>query len=254
MQSEREVQDYVSDLQEEIRYRIPSSLLYHTWWNQTMLSLVNIKGKILDCGCGTGILANMLQPKSGTLIGLDLSFGMLKHAKNKMNHLTTGDVQKLPFQTESFDLLVGRSLLHHIPNPEEGVAEMARVLKPNAEIVLVDTNRSLLSTIPRLVANRSEHFSEDHKNMRHTELVGLLEKHFIVDKVLFFGYLAYPIGFPDILDISRFLPFPIQITKALIQIDRLIGSIPLVKRQSWGLMVKGRKIDHQSDSKEEKPR
>ncbi len=209
-----------------------------------MLSFVSCRGRILDNGCGTGILCEALLGKELEVVGVDISFKMLVYARKRMQRLVLGDSQRLPFADGAFDLIVGRSLLHHLHNPAHGVAEMARILRAGGEMLVVDTHRSLISAIPRLMANRGKHFSEDHKNMALLELVRIIGRHFIIDTIHCFGYLAYPIGFPDIIDIGKYLPFAVPMTKILIKIDELIAHIPLLKTQSWGVMIKATKREN----------
>ena len=212
-----------------------------------MLSFVSMKGRILDNGCGTGILFEALSCERRQIFGLDISQNMLRYAQKKAEKIVLGDSQELPFRERTFDLILCRSLLHHLPNSIKGIAEMARVLREGGEIILVETNRSVLSYIPRVIAKKGEHFSDDHQNMSSTKLVSLLQRFFRIDRVYHFGYFAYPIGFPDILDIGKYLPFPATITKIFIKIDEWIAKMPLIRTQSWGIMMKGTKKENCND-------
>ncbi len=125
--NEIQVQDKVSEDYEDIRYVKEYSVLYQNSWFKTMTLLIDQKGLILDNGCGIGNLVEFL-PKN-EIIGLGISRGMLTKANERMNTLVNGDSQRLPFKDETFDVIVCRALLHHLPNPKEGVSEMYRVLK-----------------------------------------------------------------------------------------------------------------------------
>jgi len=240
MKGELEVQAFAADFYEESRYQKEYSRYYHDWWNRKMVSLTSKRGKILDNGCGTGILLETLRD-IGFIVGSDISHKMLKYAKARSNDLVLGDSQSLPFRDEHFDVVLGRSLLHHLPEPVRGIGEMARVLKKGGEMVVVDTNRSLLSALPRYLAKKGEHFSDEHKNMEADELIDAISRFFAIDRVLYFGYFAYPLGFPDMFDIGKYLPYPLIITKSLIMIDSFISKLPILKKQSWGIMIKAHK-------------
>ena len=242
--TEIDTQNYVSGLYEEQRYKKPYSRIYHDWWTQEMLSLVSCRGCVLDNGCGTGILSEAISGKEIELIGFDISQKMLKQASKRIERLVLGDSQRLPFADGAFDLVVGRSLLHHLPDPAKGVAEIHRVLRGGGEMVVVDTNRSLISTIPRAVVKRGEHFSDDHKNMTLSQLFNVIDRYFDIDFVRYFGYLAYPFGFSDIVDMGKYIPFAASLTKALINLDELIARIPLINTQSWGVMIKSTKPEY----------
>lgn len=240
--SEIQTQELASGYYEEKRYREDHSRYYHDWWTAKLLSLVDVRGRVLDNGCGTGILFQALPDAPCTLYGIDISKGMLTYARPRSRRLVLGDSQNLPFRSASFDLVVGRSLLHHLPDPGRGIREIARILKPGGQVAVVDTNASLLSALPRGLARRSDHFSDDHKNMSARGLADMIREFFTVDAVYHFGYLAYPLGFPDILDIARFIPRPLAVTKMLTKLDALISTIPLLRTQSWGVMIKGTRM------------
>lgn len=236
------VQNYVSQFHENQRYQISYAHCYHSWWTKKMLSFLSLKGNILDNGCGTGILIKSLNKKKFNIVGVDRSYNMIKYAKYHSKRFVLGDSQQLPFQDAIFDIIVGRSLLHHLSDLSSGVAEMARLLKVNGEIILTDTNNSLLSILPRTLAYRRKHFSDDHRNMVISELTHIIEEYFRIDIIYYFGYLAYPIGFPDIIDIGKYLPYAEPLTKLLIKVDECISLIPWIKTQSWGVMIKATKI------------
>jgi ubiquinone/menaquinone biosynthesis C-methylase UbiE len=103
-------------------------------------------GRVLEVGAGTGFfLINLAL--GGCLDGAelhatDLSDGMLEVCRrNGLEHgldITTrqGDAESLPYEDESFDLVIGHAFIHHLPVPGTAIAEMARVLKPGGTLVL----------------------------------------------------------------------------------------------------------------------
>ncbi len=231
------VQDKVAIEYEQKRYQVAYAKQYHNWWTDQMLAKVKTNGKILDNGCGVGLLHERLD--STEIVGLDLSSEMLKRAKTHYDKLVLANSQKLPFKDESFDLVFCRSILHHLPKPELAVEQMSRVLKPNGEIVLVETNASILSTLPRKIANKGEHFSEEHQNMSKAKMKELLEPYFEIDEICYFGYIAYPtLGFPDLVGFYKYVPLKSLFTPVLMAIDKVLSLIPLVRSQSWAILVK----------------
>ncbi|MFP4635310.1 MAG: class I SAM-dependent methyltransferase [Nitriliruptoraceae bacterium] len=103
-------------------------------------------GSMLEVGTGTGFfLINLAL--GGCLDGArlhatDISAGMLEVcAANGEAHgldITTrqGDAEALPFDDESFDLVIGHAVLHHLPVPALALAEALRVLKPGGTLVI----------------------------------------------------------------------------------------------------------------------
>ena len=239
---EIEVQDQVAVEYEQVRYQNEYAKRYHNWWTSLMLSQVSVDGRILDNGCGIGNLFEMVP--ADRIVGLDLSTQMLKHAAKRSSRLVLGNSQQLPFKDNSFDLVFCRSLLHHLPQPELAVKEMYRILKPAGEVVLADTNTSLLSALPRMIAVRGRHFSHEHKNLNRRFLEKLLKPYFSIDKVLYFGYIAYPVlGFPDMASLFKFVPFKLFAAAAMMWLDKVISHIPLVRTQSWGILLKGTALE-----------
>jgi ubiquinone/menaquinone biosynthesis C-methylase UbiE len=237
---EIEVQDEVAAHYRDTRYSNPWSKKYHESWTELMVGGVKTTGQILDNGCGIGELHHRLP--DADITALDISAEMVRIAGEKYERVLIGDSQRLPFEDGSFDLVMARSLLHHLPEPETGVREIGRVLRPGGRVVAIDTNSSLLSYLPRLIANRGEHFSEEHKNLRRKELLASFAGEFEIERVHFFGYLAYPIlGFPDLVDLFKYVPLKRFSYGALMGIDGILSRIPLVRSQAWGLLVQARK-------------
>ena len=235
------VQDRVAIEYEMKRYKEVYSKRYHDWWTQQMITGLNLRGRILDNGCGTGLLSEFAPQEN--LVGTDISTEMLKMAKMRgYGNLVRGNSMVLPFCQESFDSIVCRSLLHHLPDRAKAVEEISRVLKPGGTAVFADTNKSILSSLPRKIANRGEHFSEDHANLGRKEITGLLEEKFSITRIQFFGYVAYPlIAFPDLVKVFRFFPLKNVCYSLLMGIDLFLSRTPLLKTQSWGIIVSARK-------------
>jgi ubiquinone/menaquinone biosynthesis C-methylase UbiE len=95
-----------------------------------------VGARILEVGCGPGnalaALANRCEPS--LLVGLDVDTELLEVAKRAVERegvaatLVHGDVRGLPFQTESFDVVVDFGTCYHIADPELALREVERVL------------------------------------------------------------------------------------------------------------------------------
>jgi len=116
---------------------------------------------------------------------------------------------------------------------------MHRVLRPAGEVVAAETKDSLLSVLPRKIAGGGEHFSSEHKNLTRRNLEAMFEPYFTIDHVAYFGYIAYPLlGFPDIVNVFRFVPFKSAVSAVLMGIDNVIARLPILRPQSWGILIK----------------
>jgi len=237
---EIETQDFVSDFYEEKRYTLSYSRAYHHWWSQKMISFVRPQGRILDNGCGIGHFAEFLG--GFDVIGLDISTEMLKYARKRYKKVVQGDAQNLPFPNEYFDTVLARSLLHHLPDPYQGVSEICRVLVPGGRVIFSDTLNSILSNLPRKVLKRGQHFSLEHKNFHKSKIIDIVGSKLTIEKIYYFGYIAYPLlGFPDIINIYKYFPVKKFITPLLIKIDELISNIPIINQQAYGIMILAKK-------------
>jgi len=101
-----------------------------------------VPSKLLDVGCGTGYLLQMARSKKFEVTGLDASSGMLKQAQKKYNFtesmLVFGLANQMPFDDESFDVVIACGSLVHIPEIETSAQEMLRVVKKGGLIRIVD--------------------------------------------------------------------------------------------------------------------
>jgi ubiquinone/menaquinone biosynthesis C-methylase UbiE len=241
---EIEIQNKIALLYDEKRYHSPHSLIYHRWWIEKMVSTIEGKEElILDNGCGVGISAKFIPELTSRLIGIDISKNMILTAKRKIPLLVLGDSHFLPFADSVFAAVISRSLLHHMQDPLIGVKEMVRILKPRGEIVLSETLSTPLSKPGRFFLKKfSGRFSKLHKNFSKDYLLNLLEPFFVIETVLPFGFIAYPLmGFPDIIDFSKLIPLPHKFCDFLIQIDEKITRSRIGQLLAWGIIVKGRK-------------
>lgn len=88
--------------------------------------------RILDAGCGTGAVANLLA-SLGSVTAMDFSTDALRfcHADQVPAHLVAGSVNALPFASAAFDVVVSLDVLCHRSVDDAGaLREMARVLRP----------------------------------------------------------------------------------------------------------------------------
>ena len=98
-------------------------------------------GRVLVNGIGTGLDLPYL-PEDNHYIGLDLTPAMLIKANARRHNLrlelVQGDSQRLPFPDSSFDHAILHLILAVVPNPEQCLAEAARVVKPGGTLQIVD--------------------------------------------------------------------------------------------------------------------
>lgn len=108
----------------------------------------NVGKTVLDAGCGTGLLYSFINSRKQQFknmemyIGIDISYGMLKKAKLKIDkgtilaELIRADADFLPFRSKVFDSVLAFTLLQNMPNPNITCYELLRVIKDRGLLIL----------------------------------------------------------------------------------------------------------------------
>jgi SAM-dependent methyltransferase len=102
-------------------------------------------GTVLDVGCGTGSLARRLSSLGYDVTGADPSDGMLEvmRARSPEIRAVRASGAELPFEPDSFDIVLSVATFHHIADPASvraTLAEMTRVSRPAGRILIWDHN------------------------------------------------------------------------------------------------------------------
>lgn len=102
---------------------------------------------LLDCGCGTGAMISLLHENdsSKNYTGLDITPRMIKVANEKKlqsAQFIVGDCEEIPFEDESFDVIICTNSFHHYPNPQRFFDNAYRVLRKGGYLILQDYTAS----------------------------------------------------------------------------------------------------------------
>jgi ubiquinone/menaquinone biosynthesis C-methylase UbiE len=101
-------------------------------------------GSVLDAGMGPGQICRDLTDRGWTVSGLDVSPGMVAHARAKVpeaaDRMVVGDLRRLPFGDEEFDAVVSSGVLDYVPDYAAAVRELVRVLRPGGVAVITMPN------------------------------------------------------------------------------------------------------------------
>jgi SAM-dependent methyltransferase len=105
--------------------------------------------RILEAGCGAGLLALDLARRGYTVVATDVNQGMVEAARREVAdaHLDgavtvrSGDAHSLDFPSDSFDLVVAVGVVPFLHSPVQALREMHRVLRPGGHVLLTSDNR-----------------------------------------------------------------------------------------------------------------
>lgn len=125
---------------------------------------------VLEAGCGAGWTwaeATTPVPPGIDLLLTDLSPAMVDEAVDRVGVTgrydrvagSTADLQQLPFEAGRYDRVVANHMLYHLPDPARGVAELARVVRPDGMVVAATNGRRHMR---ELWAIRAEIFGLEH--------------------------------------------------------------------------------------------
>lgn len=111
------------------------------------------KKRVIDVGCGAGILSESLCKRGALVTGIDAASEVIEVAKNhaKENHLESIHYEVALAESyaeanpESFDVLTCMELLEHVPDPLSLIKACAQLIKPNGDLFFSTLNRNLKS-------------------------------------------------------------------------------------------------------------
>ena len=99
--------------------------------------------KVLEIGCGAGLLCLELAKNASHVVGIDISHVVLDFANHMKDYLGCGnvlfqhgDAEHLAFEDESFDVVICSEVLEHLLDPQTVLKEIRRVVKQNGTVIL----------------------------------------------------------------------------------------------------------------------
>lgn len=170
-------------INKDVKQRFNNVLQEHIKRYELACKFVQDK-KVLDAACGAGYGAKMLELAGAKqVIGIDISSGSIESAtvdySSDKTSFLVGDVNKLPFEDESFDVVVSFETIEHISDGTAWINEAFRVLKSKGIFIV--------STPNRIMTNPGLFMGEKPLNIYHTfeyslnEFIGeLLKKYDIM--------------------------------------------------------------------------
>ena len=140
------ISEYNKKLYEKIFFNGNNKLYYraHELKIQKIIQLIDgSPKKILDLGCADGWFGKLLKDKfNAKVYGTDIGEKMLKIAENRGLIIKKFDlsVNKWPYESDFFDLIIAGDIIEHIYDTENFVSECKRVLKTNGQLIISTPN------------------------------------------------------------------------------------------------------------------
>ena len=147
--------------------------------------------RVLDVGCGGGLLSEAFAAMGCEVTGVDRSAPTLASARahavqsGRSIRYLDGSAESLPSDAQAFDVVVCCDVLEHVDSPDVVIGEIARVLKPGGAFLFDTINRTLRSNLvaiklaqdwrPTRLIPRDVHVWD--KFIRPDELVALMDRH-----------------------------------------------------------------------------
>lgn len=107
---------------------------FNTVYRVLSRAIPRFRGTVVDIGCGNGPFAHLVDQRHARYVGVDVADADKWDYENRT--IITYDGKHLPFATASVDHFICTEVLEHVPDPQELIADMHRVLKPGGTGIL----------------------------------------------------------------------------------------------------------------------
>jgi len=118
-------------------------IFYSNEMRKTVVDMAEISegDQVIEVGCGTGFTTEEIVSRVGeqNVVAVDLTPEQMQKAIAKFPSVNflRGDAENLPFKDDTFDAAISAGSIEYWPNPQKGIAEMARVTKSGGRVVIL---------------------------------------------------------------------------------------------------------------------
>jgi SAM-dependent methyltransferase len=103
---------------------------------------VRLEGRrILDVGCGIGTYVRRFRELSDEVYGVDVDEEKVALASARLPNIYQAPAERLPFEDESFDVILLHEVIEHVDNDRQTIREAVRCLRPGGEVIIFAPNR-----------------------------------------------------------------------------------------------------------------
>lgn len=149
---------------------------YHALIDDLQVGVVAPLARGRDCleiGCGTGLILRRIAPEARTAIGLDISTGMLRKARERDLPVVCASATDLPFSEGAFDTIYSFKVLAHVAEIRRALREVERVLRPGGHAVLEFYNKASLRYLIKRLKRPTAISESGHDEQVFTRYDGL---------------------------------------------------------------------------------
>ncbi len=156
-------------------YERERHLPYHRMLDDLEVEIVEryARGKqVLEVGCGTGLILGRVAEFASDAMGIDLSGGMLAKAASRGLHVAQASATELPIKDGAVDVAYSFKVLAHIPDIQQAMREMARVVRPGGYVIAEFYNARSLRRLVKAVKPPtavSEQTHDEHVYTRYDD-------------------------------------------------------------------------------------
>ena len=219
---------------------------------------------VLEVAAGTCALGRSLAPFTQTVTCLDTTSAMLETGKreaekSQLNNMVfvKGRAEELPFLDNSFDIVISRLAFHHFPDTERPFQEMARVLKTDGKLILIDMEapeEKLRTTRDKIESLRDP---SHIKNLNQAELLRLFADHSL--SIMKCEETTIPVSLENWMGLTKTPPLTrtkiISYMESDIKGEAKTGFSPYLKdseiffHQNWTIIIGKRHPPEKDDTK-----
>ena len=212
------------------------------WWSNRVHAILALRygkrgARLLEIGSGMGHLVGQLENSFETY-GMDLNHWAVKQSRSviKTTQLQTASAQELPFRDDSFNVVIIKHIVEHLPDPQKAIQEIGRVIEPGGTLILATPNLDSL-----LKPWKGEKWI-GYQDPTHISLKRPVEWLSFIKEAGFELVKVFSDGFWDVPYI-RFVPAPIQklFFGSLGGLQAITGRIFLPMRWGESILVIARK-------------
>jgi ubiquinone/menaquinone biosynthesis C-methylase UbiE len=119
---------------------------FHVRRSRVLELLPERLGRVLDVGCGPGVMVEAVLERGGTFVGVDLAPEMIREARERFSarpevSFQLGNVESLDEPAASFNQVLCMAVIEYLESPDRALAEIARVLRPGGIAVVTVPKR-----------------------------------------------------------------------------------------------------------------